>query len=821
MERENSKNLIKPFVLAAVLVMGAGLAACSSGSSGDGTTSPISPTSPITVGTGALEGQPRDGYVGSATCRSCHQGEYHGWAETVHGDMIQVANEETMAPWARQELERYLASDPGSQFLGIGSEGNRGQLQSIEDIKYVVGGKWKQRYIVKSDEGHVFLRYQYYWSKADGSHDHWSEGPDRDDRWHDYGGNRVYEDRCLDCHSTGFDLARANTLDRTDPNYTLGSVVSELGIGCEKCHGPGEAHVLSLSRADISNPKNFTPDQQVQFCGTCHGRNAGHAEIDGREDALGFALGDANLHEVVRMLDVTDPVDGNVAHNPGTGYFAGTSQRFHADGASRSHRQQYNDFIQGPHYGKVTCTDCHNVHAGNTLKTATTTALCATCHDGSIAPGRMFTRQDIDAIMPKRAQSSNRPDISTHTFLYGGSGKPSPEVVRNEAGEVAPARAQTLMAEATYMGSAWCLQCHNEQHAGWAATVHGDMARAVNHLSDDTRLQTIKPQALELLQQALATPDALVPDYSGFTDQPNYEDLLYYEHGATGLSGHINSIEDIKYVVGGKWKQRYVVFVPDAGHVFLRWQFYDSPDGTNPRAHSYTEARAYEDRCLACHSTGFDPASVPALTVRSAEYHLEGLVAELGVGCESCHGPGSNHLSDTTSLAGIQSNIINPARFTSGEQFDACGSCHARNDGTNGFPGRNDAPGFLIGDDLDDHVTVTRFENTPGRFHPDGAGSAHRMQYNDMEQGPKAWMSCSTCHDVHQGDNALKLVGGMSAGNSTAEKFDALCASCHGPGHGYTLDKTMPLRARSSNVDDIRTHTFILDANGNAVGNQP
>lgn len=878
MEREGKNSLIKSLALAAVLVMGTGLAACSSGSS-----EPAVAPGPGGGGTGdvsrsQLEGQPRGNYVGSAACIDCHSGEHAGWAGTVHGNMIQVADADTMAPWAREQFEDLLANDPDSIYLGIGGGGGRGQLQSMDQIRYVVGGKWKQRYVVKSDAGHVFLRYQYYWSKADGTHDHWSEGDNRDDRWHDYSGNRVYEDRCLACHSTGFDLDRANTLDRTAADYTLGSVVTELGIGCESCHGAGKAHIASGAKNDIQNPANFTLDQQTQFCGSCHGRNAAHQTIAGREDAVGFKLGDTNLHEVVKMLDVTDAENANLLHNPGDGYYAGTSKRFHDDGASRSHRQEYNDMLQGPHAGKLSCSDCHDVHKSTPLQKADALATCnkchgvhqgvtfaddikncSMCHTGdpyrkfeeaeleymqTVARGRKFTQADLDVIMPKRAQSSNRPDIRTHTFLFGGIGKADPAVERNTAGGKTFANARDQVEKASYIGSNSCLVCHSNK-VGWAKTVHGDMIQAVNHTSDNTRTQTIVPEALEMLKKAVAGDTSAV-NFTSSAQQwaeiiPNwdtmdpkkvtYADLAIYSRSKDPLEidtkgGRITDLNQIKYTVGSGWKQRYVVWMEGEGHVFLRWQYYASPDGDNPRAHSYDEKRVYEDRCMACHSTGFDLDAVPS--VRTAEYDLEAMVAELGVGCESCHGPGSLHPYYILTLPEQgKANIINPANFKSAEQFEACGACHTRNDGTVNFAGRNDAPGFLIGDDLNDHVRIMTWEyleehkpvDLTRRFHADGASRAHRMQNNDMMQGPKAGMSCSTCHDVHNND-ALKLKGDAKATDSTAVKFDALCASCHGPTHGYELDKTMPLRAHSSNVADIRTHTFILNEAGEAVGNQ-
>ena len=369
----------------------------------------------------------------------------------------------------------------------------------------------------------------------------------------------------------------------------------------------------------------------------------------------------------------------------------------------------------------------------------------------------------------------------------------------------ARANAEAQMENAKFVGANSCKGCHSDAHKGWAATEHGNMIQDAKVAMHD--------EARVMLGYALKNPTEKIPAgkfTSGWKEAPTYGDLLKYgPHKDSGKGGSISNLDDIKYTVGSKWKQRYVVQTDD-GHVFLNWQYYwTTEDGkdNNPRAHTYSENRSYEDRCLACHSTGYDLDLSKSIdrTVASG-YKLTDVVADLGVSCEACHGPGSAHIANIMKdrEAGL-ANIINPAEFSNQQQMDACGACHARNNKWHENTYRNDTPNFLIGDNLDELVEIARIEHTPKRFHKDGAGSSHRMEYNDMEQGPKADMTCTTCHNPHS-ENTLKM------------EFSALCASCHGPDHGYDIDKVMPKRAKSSNIPDIRTHTFILDENGNAVG---
>jgi predicted CXXCH cytochrome family protein len=42
------------------------------------------------------------------------------------------------------------------------------------------------------------------------------------------------------------------------------------GIGCERCHGPGERHVHSGRAEDIVNPARLSPTRQLDVCAQCH-----------------------------------------------------------------------------------------------------------------------------------------------------------------------------------------------------------------------------------------------------------------------------------------------------------------------------------------------------------------------------------------------------------------------------------------------------------------------------------------------------------------------------------------------------------------------
>ncbi|MEW6524665.1 MAG: cytochrome c3 family protein [Bacillota bacterium] len=349
-------------------------------------------------------------YVGSESCNSCHGQHYQGWLKTAHPYMIQPAR--AMLPEAKQALQNVLAA--GNQaFLNVGLTDRF--IESLDEIEYVVGYKWKQRFVVRADDGFRFLTAQY--NVPSGTMTRYTE-------------SRVYEDRCLGCHTTGFNLDYTKALDRSTSKYSLESLAVELGIGCEGCHGPGNVHAAKPTKDNIVNPSRLTVQQQIDFCGSCHARNSGSTKVAGREDAITYQFGD-NLRDHVRVISLANNENVWVRIKDGTiqGYVNAADKGTivaHPDGASLQHRMQYNDIEQGPH-AKVPCTACHNMHGvnseGQALK-GSFAQVCASCH-GSKA-------FDINEIMPYRMRSSDVFDLRSHTFLAGGKGNPNPNIPKSD-----------------------------------------------------------------------------------------------------------------------------------------------------------------------------------------------------------------------------------------------------------------------------------------------------------------------------------------------------------------------------------------------------
>lgn len=199
---------------------------------------------------------------------------------------------------------------------------------------------------------------------------------------------KSFDLNCASCHFTGFSIAKnATTGDYTasaveDANgeiHPLTGVQQELNVGCETCHGPGSEHQDAFGLGKfIVTPGNLTAERESVICGQCHSRPKGTYD--------GITGNDSPLNADGKMLfpgtSRADYLAGQTSRNDAT-----TSDLW-ADQHSKSHHQQYTDFIASAKYRNgsalKTCTACHDVHAPGTdrhqLSGTTDNTLCLSCH---------------------------------------------------------------------------------------------------------------------------------------------------------------------------------------------------------------------------------------------------------------------------------------------------------------------------------------------------------------------------------------------------------------------------------------------------------
>ncbi len=328
---------------------------------------------------------------------------------------------------------------------------------------------------------------------------------------------------------------------------------------------------------------------------------------------------------------------------------------------------------------------------------------------------------------------------------------------------------------AHYAGSTSCKSCHAEIYERWVKT---PMANVV-------RDPKVHPEAI--------TPDLSKPD---------------------PLVKFIK--EDIGLVYGSIWKQRYFKKVGDDYFPFpaqwdvtnKKWKPYHVKDDWWV-AH-YPEdnmERPTSALCDGCHSVNYDIKTK--------------LVSEWNVGCEKCHGAGSEHNVKPTA-----GNIINPSRMNLTAANDTCIQCHSQ-----GRPLQNPIEGkhydWPVGFDMTKHLSDYwkledhKLGETTFTHFADGTAHKNRMQGNDYvgSQMYAHGVTCFTCHDAH----------GTSNPSSLRAPAQELCISCHTPGsaigpraptlqehthHAPTstgsqcISCHMPKIAQTLGEVNVRSHTF-------------
>ena len=157
-------------------------------------------------------------YVGSDACKTCHPATYTRWSKTRMANVVRDPKEHPDAI-----IPDMSKPDPLVTF-------------TKDQVAWVYGSKWKQRYFTKVGDDYFPLGAQW-----DVTHQMWRPylvAPNTD-WWVPFSpaanNGRPTGPLCDGCHSVNYDI-RTKT-------------VTEWNVGCEKCHGPGSAHGARPSRA--------------------------------------------------------------------------------------------------------------------------------------------------------------------------------------------------------------------------------------------------------------------------------------------------------------------------------------------------------------------------------------------------------------------------------------------------------------------------------------------------------------------------------------------------------------------------------------------
>jgi hypothetical protein len=354
----------------------------------------------------------------------------------------------------------------------------------------------------------------------------------------------------------------------------------------------------------------------------------------------------------------------------------------------------------------------------------------------------------------------------------------------------------------TYVGTQTCQTCHSgtfgNQYTKWSESLHSKI-----HLLPD--VNTVKGDFTKTVSMGASYGNAQV--------------ILRAEGGKYYAKvGESGTEYEIAYTYGGGWKQRYLVKIEQSYYILpIQWnsnKYLDNSSGAwaayNPQnwfdvagvpkpanSNSFRK-KSWDKNCSGCHITGNDVALVVAGadSFYVSSWAGGSSVANIVVGCESCHGPGSLHPANAF---GADKKIVNPAKLTDKDRkLEVCGQCHYRgfsNKRTFEFPWDEDNnKSYVPGE-----VLASYLVNAPGVW-PDGVTARqHHQQYQEFltsKHYTNAFVeiNCFTCHDPHKQSGDHQIVDSLTVDTDRfkVENDDnTLCLACHathGPFAGITKE---------------------------------
>ncbi len=328
----------------------------------------------LALAVASAEGQPSP-FTGARTCAECHRGTSERWHDGRHSKMLQPATTRTVVgDFSRRRTvlrgQTYeFAAREGGFWITESALTGRAQTHRVD---YTLGSRRIQHYLTRRDDGSIVVlppswnvtRREWFPSVE-------IVRPDEADKTP----VQVWNKTCLECHvsgqTKGFDTKRLAYTTRWQ----------DTGTSCERCHGPGAAHVTrerARSKAgaatqpaatavgdDVLSPYRLDAVKSTTLCAQCHTLRD--------VVAPGFTAGGDYYDHFMPMLEYGPRAE----HDPA----------WWADGRPRRFSNDALGFWESQCFlkGKASCTTCHidphlpDVDRDTTLATGQG-AICLRCH---------------------------------------------------------------------------------------------------------------------------------------------------------------------------------------------------------------------------------------------------------------------------------------------------------------------------------------------------------------------------------------------------------------------------------------------------------
>jgi predicted CXXCH cytochrome family protein len=343
-----------------------------------------------------------------------------------------------------------------------------------------------------------------------------------------------------------------------------------------------------------------------------------------------------------------------------------------------------------------------------------------------------------------------------------------------------------------YVSSDACRSCHPAEYASWHRSYHRTMTQ-------------------------IATPETVKAPFDGQTlvfggeryaversGDEFWMDVPELDAGGTGARARLR----VFMVTGSHNMQAFWFHTPTDNRLYIapltylladqRWVPRRDVFLTPPLAPGeHPGNQVWNVGCIQCHSTAPQPRTRRDLV--SGVAYSDSRLAELGVACEACHGPGERHVAANQDplrryaqhlRGGPDPTIVNPARLSAEASGRICGACHAVyrhldvadyfENGHAFRPGQATDPAraLLLPARWDAAVRDAVLAEEPHFveyfYWPDGRIRVSGRDFGNLVES-RCWqggrLACTSCHSMHESDPDDQLAAGKDG--------DAACLPCH------------------------------------------
>jgi predicted CXXCH cytochrome family protein len=390
-------------------------------------------------------------YVGSAACARCHQDDYDEWKRSLHVRMTKpIAEAEVIGDFSGARLTAHgrtfeFGRTNGKPYMRVSFGARTPETFSVD---YTLGFKRYQGYLSTLSDGRMYV-LPAFWHVESKRWLDWKEITPIPDGAHEL--RQIWNSNCFNCHATN--LARGFDVE----SKSFATSWTEMGIGCEACHGPGRKHIDLIDAAhkdpslkpggtlDIYSTSSGSARQSYETCGYCHGNK--------KNIFVGFTAG-SRYEDFALPFLISAPIPETDLQG-----------EFWPDGRpNRFNRTQALSVSGCFKAGAVACTSCHVAHGSpnpfslrvDITKGSEGDKLCTQCHGDLAASGSVLERHTFHAAGSKgsRCIDCHMSDVNwrllirrrDHTFQA-----PVPEIT-----------AQFGVPNA-------CTTCHDDRSPEWAA----------------------------------------------------------------------------------------------------------------------------------------------------------------------------------------------------------------------------------------------------------------------------------------------------------------------------------------------------------------